>query len=72
MSVLLWGGCGLIIGLLAIVGAIFYQRHFRTLHAIQTSPPLMIPAKYVAWWLLIAFLLGTQWRVVLASFAVYS
>lgn len=27
-----------------------------------------IPTKYVIWWLVIAFLLGTQWRVFLASF----
>jgi hypothetical protein len=27
-----------------------------------------IPTKYVVWWVLIAFALGTQWRVFLAAF----
>lgn len=27
-----------------------------------------IPTKYVLWWLVIAFLLGTQWRVFLTAF----
>jgi hypothetical protein len=31
-----------------------------------TQPADYIPTKYVVWWLLIAFLLGTQWRVILA------
>ena len=33
-----------------------------------TDPGSHIPVKYVAWWLAIAFVLGTQWRVFLASF----
>jgi hypothetical protein len=33
-----------------------------------TQPGDYIPTKYVAWWLLVAFLLGTQWRVFLAAF----
>ena len=31
----------------------------------------LVPVRYVVWWLLIAFLLGTQWRMLLASFVAH-
>jgi hypothetical protein len=34
-----------------------------------TKSPSTVPIRYVVWWLLIAFLLGTQWRVLLAYLA---
>lgn len=33
-----------------------------------TQPRDYVPTKYVVWWLVIAFILGTQWRVFLAAF----
>jgi hypothetical protein len=38
------------------------------LEKFLTRPGDYIPTKYVVWWLLVAFLLGTQWRVFLAAF----
>ena len=38
------------------------------LERFLAKPGDYIPTKYVAWWLIVAFLLGTQWRVFLSAF----
>lgn len=46
------------------------DREARADHLVKflAKPGDYIPTKYVVWWVLVAFLLGTQWRVFLAAF----